>query len=171
MLLLLLLHNIHYNIYWNPRAVFGLNNRKFGVNWHLRFCPFQKKSEICGVWVRIIHLTEAHTRHISELKFAPTHGTFSSFFGMDKTAGAYSLQICDYLSQIQRETKAFLLIVRHNTKGPPISDWQWRHRMLYFFVGSQNRVNFVSFLKPCTSLCILCYTVMFSSLLMNICIL
>ena len=26
------------------------------------------------------------------------------------------------LSQIQRETKAFLLIVRHNAEGPPISD-------------------------------------------------
>ena len=42
---------------------------------------------------------------------------------MDKTAGAYSLQMYDYLSQIQRNTKAFLLIVRHNTEGPPISDW------------------------------------------------
>ena len=43
---------------------------------------------------------------------------------IDKTSGAYSLQIYDYLSQIQRETKAFLLIVRHNTEGPPISEWQ-----------------------------------------------
>ena len=34
---------------------------------------------------------------------------------MDETAGAYSVQIYDYLSQIQGETKAFLLIVRHNT--------------------------------------------------------
>ena len=54
---------------------------------------------------------------------------------MDKTAGAYSLHIYNYLSQIQRETKVFLLIVRHNTEGPPISDRQWRHRMLFFFVG------------------------------------
>ena len=51
-----------------------------------------------------------HTRHISD------------FLKMDKTAGAYSLQIYDYLSKIQREKKAFLLVVRHNTDGPPISD-------------------------------------------------
>ena len=42
------------------------------------------------------------------------HGTFPSFLETDKTAGAYSLQIYDNLSQIQRETKAFLLLVRHN---------------------------------------------------------
>ena len=48
----------------------------------------------------------------------------SVFLKIDKTVGAYSLQIYDYLSQIQREMKAFLLIVRHNTEGPPISDWQ-----------------------------------------------
>ena len=85
----------------------------------------------------------APTRHSSELKYAPTHGTFPSFLEMNKTAGAYSLQIYDYLNQIQRETKAFLQIVRHNTDGQPLSDWQWRHRMLFFFVGSQNRVNLV----------------------------
>ena len=79
---------------------------------------------MCRVWVRIIHLTMSPTRHISELKYAPTHGTFSGFLKMDKTAGAYSLQIWDYLSQIQRETKAFLLIVRHNSVGPPILEWQ-----------------------------------------------
>ena len=43
---------------------------------------------------------------------------------MDKTAVAYSLQIYDYLSQIQREMKAFLLIVIHNTDGQQVSDWQ-----------------------------------------------
>ena len=32
------------------------------------------------VWVRIIHLTMAPTHHIPELKYAPTHGTFLSFF-------------------------------------------------------------------------------------------
>ena len=74
--------------------------------------------------MRIIHLTMAPTRHISDLKYAPTHGVFPSFLEMDKTTAAYSLQIYDYLIQIQRETKAFLLIVRHNTEGPPISDWQ-----------------------------------------------
>ena len=66
----------------------------------------------------------AHTLHISELKYAPTHGTYPSFLEIDKTAGAYSLQIYDNLSQIQRETKAFVLIVRHNTEGPPFSDGQ-----------------------------------------------
>ena len=75
---------------------------------------------------------------------------------MDKTAGAYSLQIYDYFSQIQRETKAFLLVVRHNTEGPPISDWQWRHRRLFFFVRSQNRFNLVLFFKPWITLSHLC---------------
>ena len=103
---------------------------------------------MCRMWVRIIHLTMSPTRHISEWKYAPTHGTFLSFFEMDKTAYAYSLQIYDYLSQIQRNTKAFLLIVRHNTEETPISDWQWRYRMLFFFVGSQNRVNLVLFFNP-----------------------
>ena len=76
-----------------------------------------------------------HTRHISE------------FLEINKTAGAYSLQICYYLSQIQRETKAFLLIVRYNTERPPFSDCQWRHRTLFFFVGLKNRVNLVLFFK------------------------
>ena len=44
------------------------------------------------------------------------HGTFLSFLEMDKTAGPYSLQIYDYLSQIQREMKVFLLIARHSTE-------------------------------------------------------
>ena len=42
------------------------------------------------------------------------HGTLPSFLEIYKTAGAYS-QISDYLSQIQRETKAFLQIVSHST--------------------------------------------------------
>ena len=73
---------------------------------------------------------------------------FHVFLEIDKTAGAYSVQIYDYLSQIQRETKAFLLIVRHNTEKPPFSDLQWRHRTLFFFVGLKNRVNLVLFFKP-----------------------
>ena len=36
--------------------------------------------------------------HISELKYAPTHGTFSSFLEINEPAGAYSLHIYDYLS-------------------------------------------------------------------------
>ena len=59
----------------------------------------------------------APTLHISELKYAPTHGTFPGFLEMDKTTSAYSLQICDYLSKIQRETMAFLLIVETTLKG------------------------------------------------------
>ena len=68
------------------------------------------------VWVRIIHLTMAPTLHIFELKYAPTHGTFPSFLEMDKTAGAYSLQIYNYLNRIQLKTKAFLLIIGHNSE-------------------------------------------------------
>ena len=61
---------------------------------------------------------------MSKLKYSPTHGTFPSVLDIDETAGAYSLQIYDYLSQIPGETKAFRLIVRHNTEGSPIPDWQ-----------------------------------------------
>ena len=50
-------------------AVFSLNDRKSGVNRHLLFYPFQKKSEMCCVYVRIIHTTMAPTRHISQLKY------------------------------------------------------------------------------------------------------
>ena len=107
----------------SSRAVFDLNNCKSGVNRHLGFVNFQKlgnvpfmgayfNSEICSVWCHGLMNSTQPTRHTSE------------FFGNDKTAGAYSLQICDYLRQIQLETKAFLLIVRHNTEGPPFSDWQ-----------------------------------------------
>ena len=94
------------------------------------------------VWVRIIHLTMAPTRHISEFffKWRNPHCLLTpdqQLFKRETKA-----------FQIQRETKAFLLIVRHNTEGPPISDWQWRHWMPFFFVGSQNRVNLVLFFKP-----------------------
>ena len=64
-----------------------------------------------------------HTEYF-RVKIRTHTGTFPSFLEIDETAGAYSLQIYDYLSQIQRETNAFLLIVRHNTEGPPFSDWQ-----------------------------------------------
>ena len=63
------------------RAGFDLNNRKSGVNWHLRFCQFPKNSEACRVgWVLFIKLWH-HRQNISELKYALTHGTFPSFFG------------------------------------------------------------------------------------------
>ena len=78
-------------------AVFGLTNRKSGVNRHLRFTLFQTYSKKlgnvpcvcvrvriltrkCAVWVPwlIKWITRTHTR------------TFPSFLEMDKTAGAYS---------------------------------------------------------------------------------
>ena len=105
-------------------AVFDLNNRKSGVNRHQRFCQFPKNSEMFRVgWV--LFITPFHyTMHISELKYAPKLGKFPSFLEINKTPGAYSLQIYNYLSHKQRETNAFQLRVRHNTEGPPFSDWQ-----------------------------------------------
>ena len=77
-----------------------------------------------------------------------THPTFPSFLEIYKTAGTYSIHIDDNLSQIQRETNAFLLLARHNTEIPPFADWQLRHQMFFFFVGLKNRVNLVLFFKP-----------------------
>ena len=51
------------------------------------------------MWVRIINLSMTPTWYISELKYVPTQGTFPSFLEIDKTAGAYSLKINDYLSK------------------------------------------------------------------------
>ena len=115
---------------------------------HLWFCQFPKNSKVFSVGCVLFTKPWHHTLHISELKYPSTHGIFPRFLEIDKTAGAYSLHIYDYLSQIQRETNAFMLIVRHNTEGPTFSDWQWRHRMLFFFVGLKNRVNLVLFFKP-----------------------
>ena len=130
-------------------AVFYLNNRKSGMNRNLRFYQFPKKlGSVPWVWCVLFIKPCHHKLHISELTYALTHGTFQSLLEIYKTADTYSLQICDYLSQIQRETKEFLLIVRHNTEGPPFSDCQWRHRTLFFFVGLKNMVNLVLFFKP-----------------------
>ena len=112
------------------------------------FVYFRKNTKVCRVGCILFIKPWHHTLHISELKYALTHGTFPSFLEIDKTAGAYSLQIYDYLSQIQLETKAFLLIVRHNTEEPPFCDWKWRHRTLFFFVGLKNWVNLVLFFEP-----------------------
>ena len=71
--LIILISVLCLNISKNA-VVFGQHKRRYGVNRHLRFCPFPKNSKMCPVWVRIIHLTMAPTRHISELKYAPTHG-------------------------------------------------------------------------------------------------
>ena len=116
------------------------------MNRHLRFYQFPKNSEVYRV-VCVLFI-KPWQRVNFRVKYAPTHGTFPSFLEIDKTAGAYSLQIYDYISQIQAFlTKAFLLIVRHNPEWPPFSDWQWLHRTLFFFVGLKKRVNLVLFFK------------------------
>ena len=95
----------------SSHAVVVLNyNRKSGVNRPLRFCQFPKNSEmcVCGC-VLFIKPWHPHTAHFRVKIRTHTH-TFPSFLEIDKTAVAYSLHIYDYLSQIQRETKVFLLI-------------------------------------------------------------
>ena len=129
----------------SSRAVFDLNYRKSGVNRQLRLCHFSKNLEGCRVGCVLFIKPWHNTLHISELKYGLKHGTFTSLLEIYKTARAYSLQIYNYLSKIQRDTKAFLLIVRHNNEGLLFSDWQLRHRTLFFFVGFKNRVNQVLF--------------------------
>ena len=68
----------------SSQAVFDLNYRKSEVDRHLRFCQFKKNSEVCHVgWVLFIKPWH-HTLHISELKYAPTDGTFPSFLKFRK---------------------------------------------------------------------------------------
>ena len=57
----------------SSRSVFGLHNRKSGVNRHLRFCQFSKNSEVCRVGYVSFIKPWHHTLHISELKYAPTY--------------------------------------------------------------------------------------------------
>ena len=87
------------------------------MNRLLRFCKFPKNSKVCCVVCVLFIKPWHHTLRISELKYAPTHCTFPSFGEIYKTVGAYSFQIYDYLNQIQRETKAFQIKIRHNTEG------------------------------------------------------
>ena len=103
---------------------------------------------MCRVRVRIIHLTMAPTRHISELKYALTNGTFPILFANGQNRRCLFTRNLRLFKPNIAEAKTFLLIVSHNTEGPPISDWQWRHRMLFFFVGEKNRVNLLLFFKP-----------------------
>ena len=72
----------------SSRAVFDLNNRKSGVNRHLRYCQFPKNSEVSRVGCVLFIKPWHHTLHLSLLKYAPTHGAFSIFLEIDKTAGA-----------------------------------------------------------------------------------
>ena len=64
-----------------------------------------------------------HTAHF-RVKIRTRTRHISEFCENGENRRCLLLQIYDYLSQIQRTTKAFLLIVRQNTEGPPISDWQ-----------------------------------------------
>ena len=61
-----------------------------------------RKCAVLGACYSLNH--DGTTLHSAELKYAPTQGKFPSFWEIDKTAGAYSLQSYDYLSQIQRKT-------------------------------------------------------------------
>ena len=70
---------------------------------HLRFYQFPKNAEVCRVGYVLFIKPWHHTLHISELKYANTYGTFPSFLEIDKTAGAYSLQIWDYLTTARGE--------------------------------------------------------------------
>ena len=107
----------------SSRAVFDLNYRQYGVNRYLWFYKFPKNSEMCRVGCVLFIKPGHHTLHISELKYAPNTAHFPVFLEIYKTTGTYSLHIDDNLSQIQRETNAFLLLVTHNTEIPPFADW------------------------------------------------
>ena len=72
---------------------------------------------MCRVWMHIYSFDHGiHTAHF-RVKIRAHTRRISEFLEMDKILGAYSIQIYDYLSQIQLDTKAFLLIVRHDTEG------------------------------------------------------
>ena len=83
----------------------NLNNRKSGAN---KFTPavlsISKKLGTVHVLVLILILKYAVCGAMVKWIIRTQQGTFPSFLEIDKTAGAYSLQIYDYLSQIQRET-------------------------------------------------------------------
>ena len=73
------------------------------MNRHLRFILFQKTRVCVGVYCVYCLCgcvnDGTHTQHISELKYAPTHGTFPSFLEIEKTAGANWLQSYDSRQQ------------------------------------------------------------------------
>ena len=64
---------------------------------HLRFFPFSKSSEMWHVWMRILTHKMCRVWVPWFNEYAPTHGKFLSFLKIDQTAGAFSLQIYDYL--------------------------------------------------------------------------
>ena len=112
----------------SSRAVFDLYNRKSGVNRHLRFCQFRKNSKMCRLWVSILTLKYAVSGAMIKWIIRTQHGTLPSVLEIDKTAGANSLQIFDYLNQIQRETNSFLIIARHcsDVIASSFSSLDWR---------------------------------------------
>ena len=141
----------------SSRAVFDLNNRKSGVNRHLRFCQFPKNSKVCRVGCILLIKPWHHTLYVSELKYAPTHGTFPSFLEIDKTASAYSLQIYDYLRQIQTARDEYISANsqtqhrRHNTEDTILNDRHFLTVIASSFSSSDWRIesiNLVSFFKP-----------------------
>ena len=77
-------------------------------------CSGASHSSVC-VYYSLNHGT--HTQHHFRIKIR-THEL------LIKTAGAYSLRIYNNLSQIQHETKAFLLIVRHTLKDQYLTEVQ-----------------------------------------------
>ena len=86
-------------------AVFDLNNRKSGVNRHLRFLSISKKTRKCAVLGAYYSLN---------------HGTTHCIY-----QNAYSLQIYDYLSQgISANSQSL-----HWRTA--FSDWQLRHARFF----------------------------------------
>ena len=127
------------------RNVFGLNSRESGVNRYLRFNPFPLKkrkyayfnSEMCRVGAMVKWIIRTHTLHISDF-----------LWNWLNRRWLFTPDLRSFKPNTARDEGQ---IVRHNNDGPPISDWQWRHCMLFFFVRSQNRVNLVLYFKPCLS--------------------
>ena len=71
----------------------------------------------------------------------------SEFFEIYKTAGAYSLEIYYYLSQIQRKTMVLLLIVRHSS----LESGQQARIVQIDFSAAFDRVNYQGILyKLCS---------------------
>ena len=66
---------------------------------------------MCRVLLLILTMKYAVCGAIVYWIICTQHGTLPSFLEFDKTVGSYSLKIYYYLSRIQRETKAFLLVV------------------------------------------------------------
>ena len=92
-------------------------------------------SEICSVWCHGLMNNTHPTRHTSQ------------FFGnWQNRSCLFSPDLRLFKSNTARDE--CISANKHNTKGQPFSDCQWRRRMLFFFVELKNRVNLVLFFKP-----------------------